>query len=101
MHRQAITAFACSQSRVSSLILSEQLRSTTFNLLLARIDNPFITSQMISAQAARRAVWRPLWELPGRLDLIFSLARREFAARYKGSLLGIVWAVVTPIVTIA
>jgi lipopolysaccharide transport system permease protein len=56
---------------------------------------------MISAQAARRAVWRPLWELPGRLDLIRSLARREFAARYKGSLLGIVWAVVTPLVTIA
>jgi lipopolysaccharide transport system permease protein len=56
---------------------------------------------MISAQAARRQVWRPLWELPSRLDLIFSLARREFAARYKGSLLGIVWAVVTPVVTIA
>lgn len=56
---------------------------------------------MISAQAARRAVWQPLWELPGRMDLIYSLARREFAARYKGSLLGIVWAVVTPVVTIA
>ncbi len=56
---------------------------------------------MISAQAARRAVWRPLWELPGRMDLILSLARREFAARYKGSLLGIVWAVVTPVTTIA
>jgi lipopolysaccharide transport system permease protein len=56
---------------------------------------------MISAQAARRAVWRPLWELPSRLDLILSLARREFFARYKGSFLGILWAVVTPIVTIA
>ena len=56
---------------------------------------------MISAQAARRAVWRPLWELPSRLDLILSLARREFVARYKGSFLGILWAVVTPIVTIA
>lgn len=56
---------------------------------------------MISAQASRRAVWRPLWELPGRLELIWSLARRELAARYKGSLLGIVWAVVTPVVTIA
>src|SRR5436853_232034 len=56
---------------------------------------------MISAQTARRAVWRPLWELPGRLDLIGSLARREVAARYKGSVLGILWAIVTPVVTIA
>ena len=56
---------------------------------------------MISAQTARRAVWRPLWELPGRSELIVSLARRELAARYKGSALGIVWALVTPIVMIA
>lgn len=56
---------------------------------------------MISAQTARRAVWRPLWELPRRFDLILSLARRELAARYKGSVLGIVWAVLTPIVMIA
>jgi lipopolysaccharide transport system permease protein len=56
---------------------------------------------MISAQTARRAVWRPLWELPQRFDLIFSLARRELAARYKGSVLGLVWAVLTPVVMIA
>ena len=56
---------------------------------------------MISAQTARRAVWRPLWELPGRLELILSLARRELMARYKGSALGIVWALLTPIVMIA
>jgi lipopolysaccharide transport system permease protein len=56
---------------------------------------------MISAQTARRAVWRPLWELPGRFELILSLARRELVARYKGSVLGILWAVVTPVVTIA
>ncbi len=55
---------------------------------------------MISAQTARRAVWRPLWELPGRFDLIFTLARRELLSRYKGSMLGIVWALVTPIVMI-
>jgi lipopolysaccharide transport system permease protein len=57
--------------------------------------------QMISAQAARRAVWRPLWELPRRLDLILSLTKRELAARYKGSALGIVWAILTPVVMIA
>lgn len=56
---------------------------------------------MISAQTARRAVWRPLWELPGRFELIGSLARRELVARYKGSVLGIVWAIITPVVMIA
>jgi len=56
---------------------------------------------MISAQTARRAVWRPLWELPGRFELILSLARRELVARYKGSTLGILWALLTPVVMIA
>jgi lipopolysaccharide transport system permease protein len=56
---------------------------------------------MISAQTARRAVWRPLWELPRRSELILSFAKRELMSRYKGSVLGIVWAVVTPVVTIA
>lgn len=57
--------------------------------------------QMISAHTARRAVWRPLWELPRRLDLIVLLTKRELAARYKGSVLGIVWAILTPVVMIA
>ena len=56
---------------------------------------------MISAQTARRAVWQPLWELPARTELILSLARRELVARYKGSVLGIIWAVLTPVVMIA
>jgi lipopolysaccharide transport system permease protein len=56
---------------------------------------------MISAQSARRAVWRPLWQLPGRLNLVMSLTRRELVARYKGSVLGILWAILTPIVMIA
>lgn len=56
---------------------------------------------MISSQTARRAVWQPLWELPRRLDLIVSLARRELAARYKGSVLGLLWAILTPVVMIA
>ena len=56
---------------------------------------------MVSAQAARRAVWRPLWELPRRADLIWPLARRFTAARYRGSALGLVWAVLTPVVMIA
>jgi lipopolysaccharide transport system permease protein len=56
---------------------------------------------MISAQSARRAVWQPLWQLPGRLDLVLSLTKRELAARYKGSALGIAWAILTPVVMIA
>jgi homopolymeric O-antigen transport system permease protein len=56
---------------------------------------------MISAQTSRRAIWRPLWELPQRFDLVRSLARRELVARYKGSALGVIWGVLTPIVMIA
>lgn len=55
---------------------------------------------MISAQTARRAIWRPLWELPRRWELVLSLARRELVARYKGSALGVIWAVLTPVVMI-
>jgi len=55
---------------------------------------------MISAQTARRAVWRPLWELPRRSELVLSLARRELVARYKGSALGVIWALLTPVVMI-
>jgi lipopolysaccharide transport system permease protein len=56
---------------------------------------------MISAQAARRTVWRPLWQLPRRIDLIVSLTKRELAARYRGSVLGFLWTLVTPMVMIA
>jgi lipopolysaccharide transport system permease protein len=56
---------------------------------------------MISAQDERRLVWRPLWELPRRRTLLESLVRRELAARYRGSVLGLVWALLTPAVMIA
>jgi len=56
---------------------------------------------MISAQSARRAVWQPLWQLPRRFDLIISLTKRELASRYRGSVLGMVWSLVTPVVMIA
>src|SRR5215204_5429521 len=50
---------------------------------------------------SHRNVWRPLWQLPSRAELIFSFARRELLGRYKGSALGIAWAVLTPVVMIA
>jgi lipopolysaccharide transport system permease protein len=56
---------------------------------------------MISAQTARRAVWRPLFELPRRIDLIWPLARRMVLARYRGSALGLAWAALNPLVLIA
>ena len=56
---------------------------------------------MISAQVAHQKVWTPLWQLPQRAELIFSLAKRDLLTRYKGSMLGIVWAIVTPVVMIA
>jgi lipopolysaccharide transport system permease protein len=45
-------------------------------------------------------VWRPLWELPRQWELVLSLARRELMARYKGSVLGVMWALLTPVVMI-
>lgn len=56
---------------------------------------------MISAQDGRRLVWRPLRELPRRHELVRSLARKELAAKYRGSALGFVWAMLTPAVMIA
>jgi lipopolysaccharide transport system permease protein len=56
---------------------------------------------MVAVQTSREKIWQPLWQLPWRAELIFSLTRRELLSRYKGSVLGIVWALITPIVTIA
>src|SRR4051794_26523608 len=66
-----------------------------------RVLFPVTMRGMISAQGARRAVWRPLWELPRRRDLIWPMARRMTVARYRGAALGLVWPVLTPLVMIA
>jgi lipopolysaccharide transport system permease protein len=55
---------------------------------------------MVSNQVAHPSPWPGLWHLPQRLDLIWSLTRRELASRYKGSVLGILWALLTPAVMI-
>jgi lipopolysaccharide transport system permease protein len=55
----------------------------------------------LSTQTAHRKIWQPLWQLPTRAELIFSFAKRELLGRYKGSALGIAWAVLTPVVMIA
>ncbi|MEJ7578511.1 MAG: ABC transporter permease [Pyrinomonadaceae bacterium] len=58
-------------------------------------------SNMVAIEKARGAVWRPLRELPRRLNLVGALARRELATRYRGSSLGFLWAVIAPVVMIA
>jgi lipopolysaccharide transport system permease protein len=52
-------------------------------------------------QTTQRKIWQPLWQLPSRAELIFSFAKRELLGRYKGSVLGLAWAVLTPVVMIA
>lgn len=54
----------------------------------------------LGIETSRRAVWQPLWELPRRASLVTALARRELAARYRGSTLGLLWALLTPVVMI-
>ena len=56
---------------------------------------------MLSTQTAHRRIWQPLWQLPSRAELIFSFAKRELLGRYKGSVLGLAWAVLNPVVMIA
>lgn len=55
---------------------------------------------MLSPQNAHTAVWQPLWLLPQRRDLVLALAKQGLVARYKGSILGLLWALVTPAVMI-
>ena len=55
---------------------------------------------MQSNQMVQRRIWQPLWQLPSRADLIYSLAKRELLTRYKGSVLGLIWALITPVVMI-
>ena len=56
---------------------------------------------MLSSQQTHQQIWQPLWQLPRRAELIYSFAKRELLGRYKGSALGIAWAVLTPVVMIA
>src|SRR3954469_17966758 len=51
---------------------------------------------MVAIRRTNEKLWTPLLHLPGRRDLIFSLTRRELAARYRGSFLGLLWVIITP-----
>jgi lipopolysaccharide transport system permease protein len=58
----------------------------------------------VSYQSERRAKLKEQnssLQLGRRLELMFTFAKRELLSRYKGSALGIAWAVLTPVVMIA
>lgn len=55
-----------------------------------------ITDDLRATNARGRLI-----ELPRRWELILTLARRELARRYRGSVLGVTWVILTPIVMIA
>jgi lipopolysaccharide transport system permease protein len=55
----------------------------------------------ISEQRARLKEQSTRMQLARRLELVLTFAKRDLAGRYKGSALGIAWAVLTPVVMIA
>jgi lipopolysaccharide transport system permease protein len=62
--------------------------------------SPLLHAQSPAARAQKRAgvpPLRPLGMLVQEGNLIGQLARREIASRYRGSMLGILWAVVNPL----
>src|SRR5262249_11604102 len=74
--RRPVGAFM--RRRISGAVTAGQQRRQVGALkTLTSDERPTTMCAMISAQTARRAVWRPLFELPRRFDLIVSLARRE------------------------
>lgn len=62
------------------------------------VDPPSRVNFGRSLWAAFRLVPVSLWR---HQDLILQLTRREVAGRYRGSLLGLLWSLVTPLLTLA
>lgn len=56
---------------------------------------------VISEQRARVKEQSSRMELSRRFELVLTFAKRDLIGRYKGSALGIAWAVLTPVVMIA
>jgi lipopolysaccharide transport system permease protein len=60
-----------------------------------------LKSQSTASKAAASGLLAPFYTAWHHRSLILRLARREIDARYRGSVLGIVWAVLTPILMLA
>lgn len=56
------------------------------------------TTLLIEAGRSEQHYWRRLWHFR---ELLLVLARRDIAVRYKQTVLGVAWAVVQPLVTVA
>ncbi|MEK7834056.1 MAG: hypothetical protein AAB401_23415, partial [Acidobacteriota bacterium] len=53
------------------------------------------------SSSAKIPLWRPAWSLlREHRDLIRSMVRRDLTSRYKGSVMGSAWAIITPAVQI-
>lgn len=53
------------------------------------------------SSSAKIPLWRPAWSLlREHRDLIRSMVRRDLTSRYKGSVIGSAWAIITPAVQI-
>jgi lipopolysaccharide transport system permease protein len=73
----------------------------SLNLPMPKPESKPQVQRMRSHQSGHRRIWQPLWQLPSRWELIRSLTKREILARYRGSVLGLVWAFLTPLAMIA
>jgi lipopolysaccharide transport system permease protein len=71
------------------------------NLPMTKHESQSEPQRTRSHQTGRRRIWQPLWQLPGRWELIQSLKKLEILARYRGSVLGLLWAFLTPLAMIA
>src|SRR3984885_11928386 len=57
-----------------------------------------VTTIVIEHGRAGRQYWRDLWRFR---ELLFFLAWRDVAVRYKQTVIGIAWAVIRPLITMA
>ena len=56
------------------------------------------TTEKLSALAVPLVEWRKVWRLR---NLIVQMVKRDILARYKGSVMGILWLIATPVVMLA
>jgi lipopolysaccharide transport system permease protein len=84
-------------SKLSTSFMSEE--STTFIETGTLPDAPALTSELtIEAGRAERQYWRDLWRYR---ELFYFLAWRDILVRYKQTVIGISWAVIRPLLTMA
>jgi len=63
---------------------------------MTSVDHPSGTHLVLEAGRADRHYWRDIWSYRG---LLFILAWRDVAVRYKQTVIGIAWAFVRPFLT--